>query len=176
MKSARAEPAIDSGGTVTRSCSCTANVAEMAFTACGFYAVAWVPLLTADGLSVSRLIQEEKESTEQRAEEIESRVGSGSLDNLGRFRSMSSIPYPASSLAGSSPPNSGRSTPRRIPHSPAREVDRLGIMTLVSVCLFPAALPTQRVPSRTLHRCFLFDPEGNQVFCFTYVMLGSPRF
>ncbi|XP_036182225.1 liprin-alpha-1 isoform X2 [Myotis myotis] len=78
-----------------------------------------------------RLIQEEKESTEQRAEEIESRVGSGSLDNLGRFRSMSSIPYPASSLAGSSPPNSGRSTPRRIPHSPAREVDRLGVMTLL---------------------------------------------
>ncbi|XP_038619941.1 liprin-alpha-1 isoform X4 [Tachyglossus aculeatus] len=80
-----------------------------------------------------RLIQEEKENTEQRAEEIESRVGSGSLDNLGRFRSMSSIPpYPGSSLAGSSPPGSGRSTPRRIPHSPAREVDRLGIMTLPS--------------------------------------------
>ncbi|XP_003798336.1 liprin-alpha-1 isoform X2 [Otolemur garnettii] len=79
-----------------------------------------------------RLIQEEKENTEQRAEEIESRVGSGSLDSLGRFRSMSSIPpYPASSLAGSSPPGSGRSTPRRIPHSPAREVDRLGIMTLL---------------------------------------------
>uniref|UniRef100_A0A4X1SHJ3 SAM domain-containing protein n=1 Tax=Sus scrofa TaxID=9823 RepID=A0A4X1SHJ3_PIG len=80
-----------------------------------------------------RLIQEEKENTEQRAEEIESRVGSGSLDSLGRFRSMSSIPpYPASSIAGSSPPNSGRSTPRRMPHSPAREVDRLGIMTLPS--------------------------------------------
>ncbi|KAK7803109.1 hypothetical protein U0070_015179 [Myodes glareolus] len=79
-----------------------------------------------------RLIQEEKENTEQRAEEIESRVGSGSLDNLGRFRSMSSIPpYPASSLAGSSPPGSGRSTPRRVPHSPAREVDRLGVMTLL---------------------------------------------
>ncbi|XP_004852216.1 liprin-alpha-1 isoform X10 [Heterocephalus glaber] len=78
-----------------------------------------------------RLIQEEKENTEQRAEEIESRVGSGSLDNLGRFRSMSSIPpFPASSLAGSSPPGSGRSTPRRVPHSPAREVDRLGVMTL----------------------------------------------
>ncbi|XP_063083760.1 liprin-alpha-1 isoform X6 [Cavia porcellus] len=79
-----------------------------------------------------RLIQEEKENTEQRAEEIESRVGSGSLDNLGRFRSMSSIPpYPASSLAGSSPPGSGRSTPRMVPHSPAREVDRLGVMTLL---------------------------------------------
>uniref|UniRef100_A0A8C4K395 PTPRF interacting protein alpha 1 n=1 Tax=Dromaius novaehollandiae TaxID=8790 RepID=A0A8C4K395_DRONO len=81
-----------------------------------------------------RLIQEEKENTEQRAEEIESRVGSGSLDTHGRFRSMSSIspPYATGSLAGSSPPGSGRSTPRRIPHSPAREVDRLGIMTLPS--------------------------------------------
>ncbi|NWU52844.1 LIPA1 protein, partial [Dromas ardeola] len=81
-----------------------------------------------------RLIQEEKENTEQRAEEIESRVGSGNLDAHGRFRSMSSIPppYPSGSLAGSSPPGSGRSTPRRIPHSPAREVDRLGIMTLPS--------------------------------------------
>ncbi|XP_045710879.1 liprin-alpha-1 isoform X3 [Phyllostomus hastatus] len=79
-----------------------------------------------------RLIQEEKESAEQRAEEIESRVGSGSLDSLGRFRSLSSIPpYPAASLAGSSPPNSGRSTPHRVPRSPAREVDRLGVMTLM---------------------------------------------
>ncbi|NP_001121469.1 liprin-alpha-1 [Xenopus tropicalis] len=79
-----------------------------------------------------RLIQEEKETTEQRAEEIESRVGSGSLDNLGRFRSITSIPpfTGGTSLAGSSPPGSGRSTPRRIPHSPAREVDRLGVMTL----------------------------------------------
>ncbi|XP_051823528.1 liprin-alpha-1 isoform X10 [Antechinus flavipes] len=79
-----------------------------------------------------RLIQEEKENTEQRAEEIESRVGSGSLDNLGRFRSLSSLPpHPGPCLAGSSPPGSGRSTPRRLPHSPAREVDRLGIMTLL---------------------------------------------
>ncbi|XP_029438486.1 liprin-alpha-1 isoform X2 [Rhinatrema bivittatum] len=76
-----------------------------------------------------RLIQEEKETTEQRAEEIESRVGSGSLDNLGRFRSMSSI---SPCYTGSSPPGSGRSTPRRILHSPAREVDRLGVMTLPS--------------------------------------------
>ncbi|XP_041447344.1 protein tyrosine phosphatase, receptor type, f polypeptide (PTPRF), interacting protein (liprin), alpha 1 S homeolog isoform X13 [Xenopus laevis] len=81
-----------------------------------------------------RLIQEEKETTEQRAEEIESRVGSGSLDNLGRFKSITSIPpfTGGTSLAGSSPPGSGRSTPRRIPHSPAREVDRLGVMTLPS--------------------------------------------
>ncbi|XP_032917895.1 liprin-alpha-1 isoform X3 [Catharus ustulatus] len=80
-----------------------------------------------------RLIQEEKENTEQRAEEIESRVGSGSLEAHGRFRSLGSIP-PAygGALAGSSPPGSGRSTPQRVPHSPAREVDRLGIMTLPS--------------------------------------------
>lgn len=85
--------------------------------------------------ALCRLIQEEKETTEQRAEEIESRVGSGSLDNLGRFRSMTSIPpsFTGSALAGSSPPGSGRSTPRRIPHSPAREVDRLGVMTLVCI-------------------------------------------
>ncbi|XP_012429660.4 liprin-alpha-1 isoform X3 [Taeniopygia guttata] len=78
-----------------------------------------------------RLIQEEKENTEQRAEEIESRVGSGSLEAHGRFRSLGSIaPALGGALAGSSPPGSGRSTPRRIPHSPAREVDKLGIMTL----------------------------------------------
>ncbi|VFV36022.1 liprin-alpha-1-like [Lynx pardinus] len=79
-----------------------------------------------------RLIQEEKESAEQRAEEIESRVGSGSLDSPGRFRPAGSgAPHPASPLAGPSPPHSGRSTPRRGPHSPAREVDRLGVMTLL---------------------------------------------
>ncbi|XP_066893905.1 liprin-alpha-1 isoform X10 [Kogia breviceps] len=94
-----------------------------------------------------RLIQEEKESTEQRAEEIESRVGGGSLDGLGRFRSASSVPpYPASSRASSSPPGGGgggsgggggggvgRPAPRRAPRSPAaaREADRLGVMTLL---------------------------------------------
>uniref|UniRef100_A0A8C7DTS5 PTPRF interacting protein alpha 1 n=1 Tax=Naja naja TaxID=35670 RepID=A0A8C7DTS5_NAJNA len=82
-----------------------------------------------------RLIQEEKENTEQRAEEIESRVDGGSLDNPGQFRSMNSIPppFPSRNLSGSSPPGSGLSTPRRMPHSPAREVDRLGIMTLSAV-------------------------------------------
>ncbi|KAF3822359.1 hypothetical protein GH733_007733 [Mirounga leonina] len=79
-----------------------------------------------------RLIQEEKESTEQRAEEIESRVGSGTLDSPGRFRSVGTAPpHPTSTLTGPSPPHSGRSTPRRGPHSPAREVDRLGVMTLL---------------------------------------------
>uniref|UniRef100_A0A671Y8H9 PTPRF interacting protein alpha 3 n=1 Tax=Sparus aurata TaxID=8175 RepID=A0A671Y8H9_SPAAU len=53
-----------------------------------------------------KLIQEEKESTEMRAEEIESRVSSVALDTS---------PLPPSS--------SGHSTPR-LPHSPARETDR----------------------------------------------------
>ncbi|XP_072322847.1 liprin-alpha-1-like isoform X4 [Scyliorhinus torazame] len=82
-----------------------------------------------------RLIQEEKESTQQRAEEIESRVGSGSLDglNLCRYRG-GTLPasFTGSSLADSSPPGSGHSTPRRTPRNPAHEIDRLGVMTLIS--------------------------------------------
>ncbi|XP_067347360.1 liprin-alpha-1 isoform X8 [Channa argus] len=80
-----------------------------------------------------RMIQEEKDSTAIRAEEIECRVGSG--DSLGgRFRSMSSIPPSlcAGSSLGGSPPGSGHSTPRRIPRSPNRELDRMGVMTLPS--------------------------------------------
>uniref|UniRef100_A0A8C7XZC2 PTPRF interacting protein alpha 3 n=1 Tax=Oryzias sinensis TaxID=183150 RepID=A0A8C7XZC2_9TELE len=68
-----------------------------------------------------KLIQEEKENTELRAEEIESRV-SVSLD---------SPPIPPSSLGRDSAGQgfipssitSGTSTPR-LPHSPAREIDR----------------------------------------------------
>ncbi|XP_050990468.1 liprin-alpha-1 isoform X4 [Labeo rohita] len=78
-----------------------------------------------------RMIQEEKESTAMRAEEIESRVGSG--DDLGsRFRSMTSLPpsFHSSSHAESSPPGSGHSTPRRPSRSPSRELDRMGVMTL----------------------------------------------
>uniref|UniRef100_A0A8C7Z7W4 PTPRF interacting protein alpha 1 n=1 Tax=Oryzias sinensis TaxID=183150 RepID=A0A8C7Z7W4_9TELE len=80
-----------------------------------------------------RMIQEEKESTAIRAEEIECRVGSG--DSIGgRFRSLSSIPPSlcAGSSLGGSPPSSGHSTPRRIPRSPNRELDRMGVMTLSS--------------------------------------------
>lgn len=58
-----------------------------------------------------RLIQEEKQSTEQRAEELESRVGSlETMGLLGRGRS----------LERSSPPQSGRSTPKSH-HSPQRD-------------------------------------------------------
>ncbi|XP_053262920.1 liprin-alpha-2 isoform X12 [Podarcis raffonei] len=82
-----------------------------------------------------RLIQEEKESTELRAEEIENRVASVSLEglNLARVHPGTSITgsITASSLASSSPP-SGHSTPKLTPRSPAREMDRMGIMTLPS--------------------------------------------
>ncbi|CAL1587641.1 unnamed protein product [Knipowitschia caucasica] len=78
-----------------------------------------------------KLIQEEKENTELRAEELQSRV-SVSLDSpplasssLGRGYMSSSITssITSSTLASPSPPSSGHSTPR-LPHSPARENDR----------------------------------------------------
>ncbi|XP_034749276.1 liprin-alpha-3 isoform X3 [Etheostoma cragini] len=79
-----------------------------------------------------KLIQEEKENTELRAEEIESRV-SGALDSppippssLGRDgtgRGFIPSSITSSTLASPSPPSSGHSTPR-LPHSPARETDR----------------------------------------------------
>ncbi|XP_019739009.1 liprin-alpha-3-like isoform X2 [Hippocampus comes] len=77
-----------------------------------------------------KLIQEEKESTELRAEEIESRVSSvaldapsslGGRDSVGRGYMTPSIT--SSTLASPSPPSSGRSTPC-LPHSPARENER----------------------------------------------------
>ncbi|XP_069461817.1 liprin-alpha-3 isoform X2 [Ambystoma mexicanum] len=74
-----------------------------------------------------KLIQEEKETTELRAEEIESRVSSATLDgSLGRYRSSNTIPtsVTTSTLASPSPPSSGHSTPRITPHSPAREGDK----------------------------------------------------
>uniref|UniRef100_A0A671XBA1 PTPRF interacting protein alpha 2 n=1 Tax=Sparus aurata TaxID=8175 RepID=A0A671XBA1_SPAAU len=83
-----------------------------------------------------RLIQEEKESTELRAEEIENRVASVSLEGLNLARmhhhgASITASATASSLASSSPP-SGHSTPKLDPRSPARDMERMGVMTLVS--------------------------------------------
>lgn len=87
-----------------------------------------------------RLIQEEKESTELRAEEIESRVASVSLEGLNLARmhhhhhhhhgTSITASATASSLASSSPP-SGHSTPKLDPRSPSRDMERMGVMTLV---------------------------------------------
>ncbi|XP_066276030.1 liprin-alpha-1-like isoform X22 [Branchiostoma lanceolatum] len=64
-----------------------------------------------------RLIQEEKESTEQRAEEIESRVQSTfDLGSIGRLRSER--------LGSTSPSGSGRSTPK-LPRSPAVDAQKV---------------------------------------------------
>uniref|UniRef100_A0A8C3RNI3 SAM domain-containing protein n=1 Tax=Chelydra serpentina TaxID=8475 RepID=A0A8C3RNI3_CHESE len=83
-----------------------------------------------------RMIQEEKESTELRAEELETRVTSGSMEglNLMQLRKRASIPtsLTALSLASSSPPVSGRSTPKLSSRSAAQDLDRMGIMTLPS--------------------------------------------
>uniref|UniRef100_A0A8C1YAI0 PTPRF interacting protein alpha 4 n=1 Tax=Cyprinus carpio TaxID=7962 RepID=A0A8C1YAI0_CYPCA len=79
-----------------------------------------------------RMIQVERESADLRADEIESRVNSGSMDGLNvTLRPRSSIPtsVTALSLASSSPPVSGRSTPKLTSGSAAHE---LGIMTLPS--------------------------------------------
>ncbi|XP_016428341.1 liprin-alpha-2 isoform X1 [Sinocyclocheilus rhinocerous] len=82
-----------------------------------------------------RLIQEEKESTELRAEEIENRVASVSLEGLNLARmhhpgASITASATASSLASSSPP-SGHSTPK-LTRSPARDIERMGVMTLPS--------------------------------------------
>ncbi|NXP13869.1 LIPA4 protein, partial [Thinocorus orbignyianus] len=83
-----------------------------------------------------RMIQEEKESTELRAEELETRVTSGSMEglNLTQLCKRASIPtsLTALSLASSSPPLSGRSTPKLTSRSAAQDLDRMGIMTLPS--------------------------------------------
>lgn len=80
-----------------------------------------------------RMIQVERETAELRADEIESRVNSGSMDGLNvTLRPRSTIPtsVTALSLASSSPPVSGRSTPKMTSGSMAHE---LGIMTLSPV-------------------------------------------
>ncbi|XDA88762.1 hypothetical protein R6Z07M_018401 [Ovis aries] len=86
-----------------------------------------VRLLDAMNEEIS-LVEEEKENTEQRAEDTESREGRGRLGSLHRCKSVSSLNLLAgSSAACSCPP---LSKPRRRRHCPAQEGDRLGIMTV----------------------------------------------
>lgn len=84
----------------------------------------------------SRMIQEEKESTELRAEEIETRVTSGSMEALNLTQPHRRGPIPTSltalSLASGSPAFSGRSAPKCASRSAAQDLDRMGVMTLVS--------------------------------------------
>ncbi|XP_075766137.1 liprin-alpha-4 isoform X1 [Pelodiscus sinensis] len=117
-----------------------------------------------------RMIQEEKESTELRAEELETRVTSGSMEglNLMQLRKRASIPtsLTALSLASSSPPVSGRSTPKLSSRSAAQDLDRMGIMTLPSdlrkhrrKLLSPAARDENREDKTTI-KCETSPPSS----------------
>ncbi|XDC67230.1 hypothetical protein R6Z07M_018412 [Ovis aries] len=86
-----------------------------------------VRLLDAMNEEIS-LVEEDKENTEQRAEDTESREGRGRLGSLHRCKSVSSLNLLAgSSAVGSCPP---LPKPRRRRHCPAQQGDRLGIMTV----------------------------------------------
>ncbi|NXA76130.1 LIPA4 protein, partial [Thryothorus ludovicianus] len=117
-----------------------------------------------------RMIQEEKESTELRAEELETRVTSGSMEglNLTQLCKRASIPtsLTALSLASSSPPLSGRSTPKLSSRSAAQDLDRMGIMTLPSdlrkhrrKLLSPAAREESREDKTTI-KCETSPPSS----------------
>ncbi|NWH87664.1 LIPA2 protein, partial [Aegithalos caudatus] len=117
-----------------------------------------------------RMIQEEKESTELRAEELETRVTSGSMEglNLTQLCKRASIPtsLTALSLASSSPPLSGRSTPKLSSRSAAQDLDRMGIMTLPSdlrkhrrKLLSPAARDKSREDKTTI-KCETSPPSS----------------
>ncbi|KAI4559242.1 hypothetical protein MJG53_017768 [Ovis ammon polii x Ovis aries] len=86
-----------------------------------------VRLLDAMNEEIS-LVEEEKENTEQRAEDTESREGRGSLGSLHRCKSVSSLNLLAGSSAACSCPPMPK--PRRRRHCPAQQGDRLGIMTV----------------------------------------------
>ncbi|KAJ3603162.1 hypothetical protein NHX12_030905 [Muraenolepis orangiensis] len=69
-----------------------------------------------------RMIQVERESTELRSDEIESRVNSGSMDGLNvtlRPRAMPTSATAQSLASSTSPPNSGRSTPKHHARNPS---------------------------------------------------------
>ena len=95
------------------------------------------------------------------------------LTYLRHFKSVSSLNlHPASSCAGSCPPSGGHTKPRRRQHSPAQEGDWLGIMTLVCVCLLPAA----SLPEHTgflFCLFFLFLPRRKSG---TFAMLRGLKF
>ncbi|XP_045716402.1 liprin-alpha-4 isoform X1 [Phyllostomus hastatus] len=83
-----------------------------------------------------RMIQEEKESTQLRAEELETRVTSGSMEALDLPQLHRRGPIPTSltalSLASGSPAAVGRATPTGTSRSAAQDLDRMGVMTLPS--------------------------------------------
>uniref|UniRef100_A0A4W4GR45 SAM domain-containing protein n=1 Tax=Electrophorus electricus TaxID=8005 RepID=A0A4W4GR45_ELEEL len=95
-----------------------------------------------------KLIQEERESADMRAEEIESRVNSVLLDDTmlpasslgggggGSGRGFIPPSLTSSTLASPSPPSSGHTTPRLPASSPAREPDTQRFK--IVICLSPS--------------------------------------
>ncbi|XP_058032104.1 liprin-alpha-4 isoform X2 [Ahaetulla prasina] len=131
-----------------------------------------------------RMIQEEKESTELRAEQLESRVTSGSMEalNLTQLRKRASIPtsLTALSLASSSPPVSGRSTPKLTSRSTAQDLDRICSMTLPSdlrkhrrKLLSPAGRDDSREDKTTI-KCETSPPSSPR--SLRLEKLGHPAF
>ncbi|KAK9404638.1 liprin-alpha-4 [Crotalus adamanteus] len=131
-----------------------------------------------------RMIQEEKESTELRAEQLESRVTSGSMEalNLTQLRKRASIPtsLTALSLASSSPPVSGRSTPKLTSRSTAQDLDRICSMTLPSdlrkhrrKLLSPAGRDESREDKTTI-KCETSPPSSPR--SLRLEKLGHPAF
>ena len=105
---------------------------------------------------------QEKENTERWAEETKSRLCKARSGSLRRFKSVSSLNvYLASSLASSCPPSRVPSTPRMRRRSPARKIQRLGVMPLVCVCVLPAASLPQHTGFLFFFVCcfFLFLPR-----------------
>lgn len=110
-----------------------------------------------------RLIQEEKETTEQRAEELESRVGSGSLDTIAnRWRT--------------SPPLSERATPTtrtlqtRDYLQKYHTVSGESVIVVVDVVV-PLSLGL--VCSFSFHLSFLYHPTINfTFFCDSFFFYG----
>uniref|UniRef100_A0A7N6AAW2 SAM domain-containing protein n=1 Tax=Anabas testudineus TaxID=64144 RepID=A0A7N6AAW2_ANATE len=93
-----------------------------------------------------RMIQVERESTDLRSDEIESRVNSGSMDGLNVTLRPRALPTSATaqSLASStSPPTSGHSTPK---HHSRNTSHHLGIMTLSPVEVDKATIKCETSP------------------------------
>ncbi|XP_044796065.2 liprin-alpha-1 [Bubalus bubalis] len=115
-------------------------------------------------------INEEIRLIQEKAEGIESRVGKRSPSNLRRFKTLNSLNLnPASSHASSFPPSRGRSKPRRRRHSPARKVDKLGIMTLLP------PIPEEVQDDKTAIKCEASTPALLRFLRLDRLDRGSPH-
>lgn len=116
-----------------------------------------------------RLIQEEKQSTEARAEELESRVGS--------LEHMNLLVRGRSSMDRQSPPLSGRSTP----NSPNRDylhkyhTVRLNILTLTLTHYLRSSIPMMETENRETGQPFVISLEMCS-WCVYFFILIRLRF